>query len=279
MKDIISFEKVSFSYPSGDIAIDSIDLKLPKGKKIALLGANGAGKSTLMLLLNGILKPSKGCLKYKGLGYDYRKKGLRKLRSNIGLLFPESDYQLIAPTVYEEISFGLLNQLKSEEETRICVEQVIQDFSLEDFVNKPPHQLSTGQKKRVCLAAILAMEPELVVCDEPVANLDPMYADRIFEYLEALNRKGKTILIATHDVNQAYSWADYVIVLNQGKVLMSGLPQDVFSAKKVLKDANLKPPIIIDLMNDLGLNTCNATLPKNMEELKTRLKNLMRERV
>lgn len=252
MESIINFNKVCFTYENGDRAIHTIDLEIPIGKKIALLGGNGAGKSTLMLLLNGILKPTNGNLTYKKAPYKYNKKGLRELRSKIGLLFPEPDYQLIAPTVYEEISFGLLNKYKDDKIVRKKVENIINEFSLQEIINKPPHQLSTGQKKRVCLASVLAMEPELIVCDEPASNLDPVYAKLIFNYLEKLHEQGKTILISSHDVNRAYSWADYVVVMKNGEILKKGIPEDVFENKELLIKANLNQPFIIDFLNKLG---------------------------
>ena len=265
---IVKLQDVSFSYPTGEKALNLINLELPAGKKIAILGGNGAGKSTLMLLLNGILKPTSGYLEYGNKKYNYNKKALRELRSKIGLLFPEPDYQLIAPTVYEEISFGLLNQFKDEALVRLKVEKTIDNFSLHDIIDKPPHQLSTGQKKRVCLAAILAMEPELIVCDEPASNLDPVYANSIFKYLEKLNKKGKTILISTHDVNNAYSWADYIIVMSNGKILESGLPDVIFKNKEMLQKANLNQPMIIELLNVLGLDNLSEKTPKNIDDLK-----------
>ncbi|SNR51454.1 cobalt/nickel transport system ATP-binding protein [Lutibacter agarilyticus] len=252
IQNIIELNNISYTYPNGDTALNGINLEIPIGKKIALLGGNGAGKSTLMLLLNGILKPTKGDLSFKNVAYSYKKKGLRELRSKIGLLFPEPDYQLIAPSVYEEISFGLLNKFKDVEIVRAKAEKVIIDFSLESIINKPPYQLSTGQKKRVCLASVLAMEPELIVCDEPASNLDPMYSKLIFNYLDTLHKKGKTILISTHDVNRAYFWADYVIIMDKGEILEKGVPDTIFEDKELLKKANLNQPFIIDFLNKFG---------------------------
>ena len=266
IENIINLNNISYTYPNGDTAINGINLEIPIGKKIALLGGNGAGKSTLMLLLNGILKPTKGGLSFKNAAYKYNKKGLRELRSKIGLLFPEPDYQLIAPTVYEEISFGLLNKFKDDKVVREKVEKVVLDFSLQEIINKPPHQLSTGQKKRVCLASVLAMEPELIVCDEPASNLDPMYSKLIFNYLESLHKKGKTILISTHDVNRAYSWADYVIIMDKGKILEKGLPEKVFEDKELLKKANLNQPFIIDFLNQFDIDSMRSK--ENVSELK-----------
>lgn len=260
MDSSIQLNKVSFTYPNGMEALKSINLSLPKGKKIALIGGNGAGKSTLILLLNGILKPTSGFLNYEGTNYTYNKKGLKLLRSKIGLLFPESDNQLIAPTVYEEISFGLLNLYKDVGLVRTKTEAIISDFFLHEFANKPPYQLSTGQKKRVCLAAVLAMEPEVLVCDEPVSNLDPKYAQLIFNYLDKLNEKGKTILVSTHDVNRAYSWADYVVVMHNGEILNTGKPESVFKNKESLKKANLNQPFIVDFLNEFGSNSQDSAI-------------------
>ena len=272
----IQLHTISFSYPNGDSAINAIDLEIPLGKKIALLGGNGAGKSTLMLLLNGILKPSEGHLTYNAVPYEYNKKGLRGLRSKIGLLFPEPDYQLIAPTVYEEISFGLLNKFQNENIVREKVEKALNDFNLKEISSKAPHQLSTGQKKRICLAAILAMEPEVLVCDEPTSNLDPFYTSLIFEYLNDLNSKGKTIIISTHDVDLAYDWADYYIVLNKGNVLSYGNKSTIFSNKDLLLEANLKQPMLVELYTKLNGSTVHK-LPDTIDDLVKEIQCLMKQ--
>lgn len=265
---IVSLNQVGFQYPSGTMALDHVSLQLPQGKRIALLGANGAGKSTLMLLLNGILKPSSGDLHYQSEKYNYNKKYLRELRRKVGLLFQDSDNQLIAPTVYEEISFGLTNLYSDKKIIRDKVEDSIKDFCLQDIRDKSPHQLSSGQKKRVCLASILAMQPELIVCDEPSSSLDYKHTEITFKILNNLQAKGKTILISTHDVNRAYTWADYVVVMKSGVILGTGSPQQVFNNKQLVQEAALQQPFLVEASQALLPNIEYNQLPKDITALK-----------
>ncbi|MFO8001548.1 MAG: ABC transporter ATP-binding protein [Marinilabilia sp.] len=262
---IIELHNVSYRYASGTLALDSVNLVIPKGKKIALIGGNGAGKSTLMLLLNGIIRPTNGHLSFESVKYGYKKSQLRKLRSKIGLIFSDSDNQLIAPTVYEEISFGLNNISKDEKWVRARVEETLDAFSLNDLSEKPTHELSTGQKKRVCMAAVLAMAPEVIVSDEPASGLDPWYEKNMFGYLDRLHQEGKTIIISTHDVNQAYSWADHVIVLYNGKILLCGTSKDVFSRRDVIEKTGLNLPFIVEASYALKPEIEPSELPSDMK--------------
>ncbi len=267
MNSIINLHNVSFRYPSGVLALDSVNLDLPEGKKIALLGANGAGKSTLMLMLNGVLKPTNGHLVYKEKKYEYSKRDLRQLRKKVGYLFQDSDNQLIAPSVYEEISFGLNNISKNKVWIRQKADEAIKSFNINELINRPPHELSAGQKKIICLASILAMEPDVLVCDEPTSNLDPKHSDLTLTYLNDLNKRGKTILISTHDVNLVYDWADYVILLENAKVLCTGSTNEVFSQSKLIKKAGFKLPFIVETYLATKPDITPHKLPNSMEEL------------
>lgn len=270
---IVSLHKVKHVYPQGTLSLEDVSLTIPKGKKVALLGGNGAGKSTLMLMLNGILKPSSGHLCYKAKPYEYSKKQLRVLRKNVGLIFQNPDNQIVAPTVYEEITFGLHNLYKDPHEISAKAQKAMDEFCLNEMENRSPHGLSIGQKKRVCIAAILAMEPELIVCDEPASSLDPHHAQLIFGYLSALNAKEKTILYSTHDVNHAYSWADHVIMLNKGKVIGEGTPQDVLVNKSMVKEAGLERPFLVEAALALNPEMTKNELPVTLEEFKLLLLN------
>lgn len=270
--NIISLHRVSHQYSSGILALNNINAGLPEGKKIALLGGNGVGKSTLMFMLNGILRPSQGFLSYKGEKITYKKKALRALRSKVGFLFQDSDNQLLAPTVYEEISFGLNNLGKDKDLVRKEVDEAIEAFCLQNLSERPPYELSAGQKKRVCLASVLAMKPELVVCDEPTSNLDPKHSKLTMNFLDNLNREGKTILIATHDVNMAYEWAEHIIILNEGCISSSGCPKEVFSNKKIIEEAGLNVPYIIQISEAISSNLKTSDLPSNSVELEKLLK-------
>ncbi len=270
--NIVSMSNVSYRYPTGKLALKSVSLSLPKGKKIALLGGNGAGKSTLMLLLNGILKPTEGNLLFDDEKIIYTKKVLRLLRSKVGLVFQDSDHQLIAPSVYEEISFGLYNLSKDKVWVRKKTDEVIDSFCLHELSERPPHELSAGQKKRVCLASVLAMEPELLVCDEPTSNLDPLNSKLTIDYLNQLNKQGKTILMATHDVNLAYEWANHIVILKEGVVVCQGNPKEVFSKQKLVVNSCLELPFIVETVSALFPALKDCDFPDNMKELQELLR-------
>lgn len=265
---IISLKDVVYQYRGGNCALKDISVEIPKGKKTVLMGANGAGKSTLMLLLNGILKCTNGQVFYKGQPYHYTKKALRELRTKVGFLFPDSDNQLIAPSVYEEIAFGLNNLYTNKALIRSKVEDAIQRFNLEAIQDKSPHQLSSGEKKRVCLASIIAMKPEVLVCDEPASNLDVKHTRITFQILDELNTKGTTILMSTHDVEKAYAWADHVIVMKEGKVLANASPKEIFGNKELLEIADLEQPQVVGLYQSMYDSTRFNDLPSNLSELK-----------
>lgn len=269
--NLIELKAASYRYPTGKQAIAEVDLALPEGKKIALMGANGAGKSTLLLLLNGIYKPTKGELQYRGKQYRYNRKALQELRQKVGIVFQESDNQLVAPSVYEEVAFGLSNLYSDKQWIREQVEKYLNYFELQDLKHHSPHQLSSGQKKRVCLASVLSMEPELIVCDEPASNLDPQNARLTFELLEAQNKQGKTLLISTHDVNQAYAWADLVVLLKEGSLLSMGSPKEVFCDADMLAEAGLEQPLLVKLARMHQPNITAEELPGNEAELVNRL--------
>lgn len=264
---IITLSNIHHRYSSGSLALNAIGLELPKGKKIALLGGNGAGKSTLMFLLNGILQPTEGYLSFESENFSYKKKDLRILRSKVGFLFQDSDNQLLAPTVYEEISFGLNNLGKNKEWVRKKVDEAIDASCLQELSDRSPHELSAGQKKRVCLASIVAMQPELLVCDEPTSNLDSKHSKLTMDYLNNLNNEGKTILISTHDVNLAYEWAEYVVILKNGELSCSGKTKEVFSSKKLVEAAGLNLPYIVETSYAMMPEIEMADLPTNTNEL------------
>ncbi len=262
---------VSFAYNGGEKALNNISIFFPSGKKVALMGSNGAGKSTLMLLLNGILKPTSGELFFNNKPYSYHKKHLKELRQKVGVVFQNADDQLIAPSVYEEISLGICHQLNDINQIKTRTESAIDAFNLKEISSNSPHKLSVGQKKRVCMAAITAMEPDFLICDEPTSGLDPDNARQTFTYLTEYQEKGKTVILSTHDVNQAYQWADYVIVIHKGEVLITGDVKTVFSAKEIIKKAGLELPFLVEAAQSLLPQLEVSKLPKNITELKNLL--------
>lgn len=249
--DIVKAENITYHYPDGTNALKEVNFRAAKGKIVMLIGPNGAGKSTLFLHFNGILKPTTGSLEIDGVPVKYERKDLLKLRQKVGIVFQNPDDQLFAPTVQEDVAFGPSNIDIPKEEVKLRVKEAIKRVDMEGFEEKPPHYLSGGQKKRVAIAGILAMRPQIMVLDEPTSGLDPKGAFQIMRLLCKLNREGITIIIATHDVDIVPIYAHEVYVISEGKILKKGTPQEVFEDKELIRKANLRLPHIAHLFERL----------------------------
>lgn len=249
--NVVEVEDVTYCYPDETKALDGINFRAPEGEIIALLGPNGAGKSTLFLHFNGILKPTSGSVKVEGVPVNYEKKGLRKLRQKIGIVFQNPDDQLFAPTVAEDVAFGPMNMDLSPEETERRVKDALKRVGMECFEKRPPHHLSGGQKKRVAIAGILAMNPKIMVLDEPTSGLDPRGASQIMKLLYKLNRESMTIIISTHDVDLVPIYAYKVYIIGKGKIIKEGTPKEVFDDTETIRSANLRLPRIAHLVEIL----------------------------
>ena len=254
---MLKLEDVVFSYEKGTEIIKGININIEEGKKIVFLGENGSGKSTLFLLMNGLLKPEKGNLYFKGEKIGYKKKELDKLREKVGIVFQDPEIQIFAPTVMQEVAFGLQNLGYSSDETEERALEAMRALEIENLRDIPCHHLSYGQKKRVAIASITAMKPEILILDEPLAWLDPKNKKRILEILLNFSKEGKTMIVSTHDVNFAYDFADYIFVLRDGQLLKSGDKKEVFSDFEFLKNANLDVPVVLKMYSHLkdSLNT------------------------
>lgn len=271
---ILETKGLKYSYHDGTQALKGIDVKIKKGKKIAFVGKNGSGKSTLFMLLNGTLKPKEGTVYFHGKPMEYDSKSLREIRKSVGIVFQNSDDQIFAPTVYQDVGFGPTNLGHSKEEVEILVEKTLEYIGITEFRNKPPHHLSGGQKKRVAIAGVCSMEPDVMILDEPLANLDPVGADEILDLLNELNQNNTTMIISTHDVELAYSWADHVYFMNEGNIIGEGAPEDVFKDMELLKKSNLRQPRTLEIYNELerrNLATRNK-FPTSVPELVHSLK-------
>ena len=275
---IIKAEDLYFSYDDGNTSsLNGLSIEIRRGQKIAFMGANGSGKSTFFLCCNGINRPSKGTLYFEGKPYDYSKKGLLELRSKVGIIFQDPDNQLFSASVYQEISFGILNLGVSEEEAKNEVEQVIDYLEITPFRDKPTHALSGGQKKQVSIADILVMHPDIIILDEPAAALDPKHTTMVNKIVDRMTESGITVMMSTHDVNYALDWADEVVLLHEGKVLMQGVPLDVFSNKSALAMTNLEQPAVLELFEELckkGVLKPSLPLPKNLHTLESYIENI-----
>ncbi len=267
---VLAVEGVTFAYPDGTVALRDLSLTLPQGRRIALLGANGCGKTTLFLHFNGILQPSAGTVSHNGDPIRYNRDALRELRRRVGLVFQDPDSQLFAASVRQDVSFGPLNLGWSEEHVRAKVEQVIADTNLVELAERPTHMLSYGQKKRVAIAGVLVMEPEVVIADEPTAGLDPETTGRVLDLLDSLHRNGRSIVISTHDVELALAWADHVIVLDKGRLLAEGPPDSVLADDPLLREAGLLQPLVVEAYRQLctaGLLPSSAAVPRTVNDL------------
>ena len=267
-------QDLSYRYEDQTLALDKINLNIYRHQRLAIMGSNGSGKSTLFLNLNGVYKPTSGQILYEGKPLDYSRKGLLSLRKKVGIVFQEPDNQLFCASVLGEISFGPFNLGLDEATVRNRVTQICDTLSITPFLDKPTHFLSGGQKKRVSIADILVMEPELLILDEPFSALDPKHAHMIDNILKQLTDSGITVIIATHHADQAYRWADRIVVLNHSHVLADGTPQEIFSNKELLAAANLEQPTLMkvsDILKRKGiLSECD--FPKTAEELEMLLK-------
>jgi len=259
-----------YAYPDGTRALQGVTASVPEGARLAVVGPNGAGKTTLFLHFIGILKPSRGAVRFAGREIRYDRKSLADLRRRVGVVFQDPDTQLFSASVFEEVSFGPTNLGLSPEEVRRRVREALKATDTEDLADRPTHLLSYGEKKRVCMAGVLAMRPQVLICDEPTAGLDPRQTSRVMGILEQLVREGRTVVIATQDVDLAYAWSDRVVVLTDGRVVGVGTPTEVFLDYELLHRADLAPPWVVAVYRELrlrGLVRSNEAVPRSPEQL------------
>ena len=270
---ILKADNLFFSYDNEKThSLNGLSLEIKRGHKIAFMGANGSGKSTFFLCCNGIHQPSSGTLYFNGEPVDYSRKGLLKLRSKVGIVFQDPDNQLFSASVYQEISFGILNLGVPEDEAKEQVEQVIDYLEITPFRHKPTHALSGGQKKQVSIADILVMNPDIIILDEPAAALDPKHTTMVNKIVDQLTENGITVMMATHDVNYAMAWADDVFLFKDGKVLIHGTPEQVFSNKSALASTNLEQPACLQLFDSLckkGILKTSLPIPHSLQKLES----------
>lgn len=274
---MLEVKNIKYSYNSDYQALKGVSLKVEKGEMVALLGKNGAGKSTLFLHLNGIYQPDEGQVFIDGEELKYDKKSLLKFRQKVGIVFQNPDDQIFAPTVEEDVAFGPLNLGLPMEEVQDRVEDALARVGMSGFEKKAPHHLSGGQKKRVAIAGILAMKPEVMVLDEPTAGLDPQGVVDLSKLLNELNAEGITIVISTHEVDLVPNYAKKVFVLVDGLLIAEGTPKEIFSKPEILEQANLKVPIVTDLFQQLESEgfDMHGDYPLTIDEAKDKFLELL----
>lgn len=245
----------SFRYPDGTQALADINLQIRAGEFVGLLGSNGSGKTTLLKVMDGLLKAYQGNMQLDGS--DIRKLSPKEIYRKVGLVFQNPNDQLFAPTVFEDVAFGPLNMGFGEAEVRARVTGALRDVEMEGAVKKSIHNLSFGQKKRICIAGLLSMGHEILLLDEPTAGLDPMGEYKMMNLLTRLNReKGVTVVMATHSVDLVPLFLDRLYIMNKGRITRGGSPEEVFTAPEDMAQVKLRLPQIAELIYRLKNEDC-----------------------
>ena len=255
---MLEARNISYSYDDDSQALKNVSLKINDGEMAAILGKNGAGKSTLFLHFNGIHEPDDGEILIDGEKLKYNKKALIKCRQKVGIVFQNPDNQIFAPSVEEDVAFGPLNLKLPMDEVQNRVEEALKRVGMEGFEKKAPHHLSGGQKKRVAIAGVLAMNPKILILDEPTAGLDPKGRDDILDQIAELHKvRGITIVLVSHSMEDIAKYVERLIVMNHGEAVFDDTPKKVFSHYKELETMGLAAPQITYIMHALkehGLN-------------------------
>jgi len=268
----------SFTYPDGTLAMSDIGLEIKKGEFTGILGSNGSGKTTLLKIMDGLIKDFNGKAFLDGT--EIRKLSPKEIYRKVGLIFQNPDDQLFAPTVAEDVAFGPLNMGFSEKDTRERVSNALKDVDMENYAGKVIHNLSYGQKKRICIAGLLAMGHEILLLDEPTAGLDPMGEYKMMRLLMELNReKGVTIVMATHSVDLVPLFLDRLYILSKGRIVRGGTPEEVFTAPKDMEQVKLRLPHIAEMIYRLKHedNISFKKIPLTIGEARREVLNLFRD--
>jgi cobalt/nickel transport system ATP-binding protein len=247
--------------------LQGLSLRLPKHKKTALIGQNGCGKSTMFAIADGLCQPNRGKVILDDTPLTFDRATLKRWRQRVGLVFQDPEQQLVAPTVATDISYGLCNQGLPESAVAAKVLQTLADFDLEALAMSPLQHLSLGQKKRVSIAGVMALQPELLLLDEPTAYLDPIQTRNLLVELEAIATHGTTLLIATHDLDFVYQWADWVLVMEQGKLIAEGETLAVFDQLQFMPNFALGMPMLWQIWSQLAPSSSGVTAPRSIEAL------------
>jgi cobalt/nickel transport system ATP-binding protein len=238
---VLAVSGLAYAYPDGHQALFGVDLTLTRGERVALLGPNGAGKTTLVLHLNGILEAGQGTVAVSGL--PVTKPNLAEVRRRVGLVFQDPDDQLFMPSVADDVAFGPANAGVRGAELEKRVGDALEQVGMAEYANRPPHHLSFGQRRRVAVATVLAMQPEILVLDEPSSNLDPASRRELADILLGLDI---TVLMVTHDLPYALELCPRSVVLSDGVIVADGVTRDVLSDDALMKAHRLELPFGFD---------------------------------
>jgi energy-coupling factor transport system ATP-binding protein len=250
----VVFENVHYTYQSNVEALRGVDLVFERGEVVALMGENGSGKTTLLKHMNGLLKPTVGRVLVDGV--ETTSASIAELSQKVGLVFQNAEDMFFESTVYNEVAFALRNFGYDEEKVRKRVEWALKFFELEQYKDHSPFLLSGGEKKRLAMAIILAWSPSIICLDEPTIGQDSVQKEKMMHLIKMLNTQGRTVILASHDVEFIADLKPRVIVLSRGKVLADGKSQEILTDGELLKKASLIPPQVVSILerlSDLGV--------------------------
>lgn len=283
---VLEVKNLSHIYSEGTpfekVAIDNINLKIEKGEFIGLVGHTGSGKSTFIQHLNGLLKPTSGEVYVQGRSISGARMNLVEVRQKVGLVFQYPEHQLFEETVEKDIAFGPMNLGLTNDEIEVRVKDAMKSVGLsyEEYKDSSPFELSGGQKRRVAIAGVLAMEPEILILDEPTAGLDPMGSREILDEIVNIYKEREiTIVLVSHNMEDVAKYTSRMVVMSAGRVVMDGSPRELFSKEEELKSYGLAVPQIRSLLNQLKDKGLDVNVDAiTVEEAFLNIKEYLRER-
>lgn len=238
---MVEIKNLDYTYPNGGVALIDINLDIFEGEFVGIIGPNGAGKTTFLLHLNGILR---GCGRISVLDMEMNEKNLKKIRSKVGTVFQDPDDQLFSPTVFDDVSFGPLNMKLPKDAVIKRTKEALTQVEMSEFEDSSPHHLSFGEKKRISLATVLSMNPEILVLDEPSSNLDPKSRRHLMEVLKGIR---VTKIISGHDLELILDICNKVVVLDKGKIVAYGGTKEILSNKSLMESHGLEVPLSLSI--------------------------------
>lgn len=250
---MVECKNISYVYADGTKALCDLNFTTQKGRIIGVIGSNGAGKSTLFKCLTGLIKPNTGHLKYHEQPLKYDKKSLQDLRKKVNIVLQGVEKQIFLPSVKDDIAFGPRNLRISSEIIERRVLEAIEATALESCKDKLIHNLSYGQKKRVAIAGVLALSPEVIIFDEPEAGLDPSMKQQMVLLIQDLSKSGKTIIMASHNMDFIYETCDYVYLLKKGHLLADGKSKDILGHHDLMLAADMEMPWVLKVCHQLNI--------------------------
>jgi len=234
----VAARNLAYVYPDGHPALDGVNFEIGHGESVAVIGGNGAGKSTLLLHLNGVLRPTRGEVRIGD--FPITRQNLAEIRRTVGTIFQDADDQLFMPSVFEDVAFGLAHQGLAADELAARVMQALETVGAAHLRDRPPYRLSGGEKRAVAIAGVLAMQPAILVMDEPSSGLDPRARRRLIQLLAGFDH---TKIIATHDLDLVIDLCPRVLILHAGRIVADGTPDALFADRALLERCNLEMPL------------------------------------